>query len=91
MVGYLKKHTTMKLDKTKYVLHIANLQLYINMGLVLTTTHRIIEFKHSRWLKLYIDICSALRIKSTDDFNKKLFKLLPHAVYGKTMENKENI
>jgi len=68
-------------DKTKYVLHIANLQLYINMGLVLTSIHRVIKFKQSRWLKPYIDICSDLRSKSTDDFDKKLFKLLPNSVY----------
>ena len=57
--------------KTKYVLHIANLQLYIDMGLVLTSIHRGIKFKQSRWLKPYIDICSDLRSKSTDDLDKK--------------------
>ena len=78
-------------DKTKYVVQIANLQLYINMGLILTTIHRVIKFKQSRWLKPYIDVCSELRGKSTDDFDKKLFKLLPNSVYGKTMKDKENI
>ena len=56
-------------DKTKYVLRIANLQLYIDMGLVLTTIHRVIKFKHTRWLKPYTDICSYLRNKSADDFD----------------------
>ena len=57
--------------KTKYVVHIANLQLYINMRLILTKIHRIIKFKQSRWLRRYIDICSELRNKSTDDFDKQ--------------------
>ena len=37
--------------KTKYVRHIANLQLYVNVGLVLTSIHSVIKFKQSRWLK----------------------------------------
>ena len=59
------------------------------MGLALTSIHRVIKFKQSRWLKPYIDICSDLLSKSTDDFDKKLFKLLPKSVYGKTIETKE--
>ena len=57
--------------KQKYVVHIANLRLYINMGLILTQIHGVIKFKQSRWLKPYMDICSELRSKSTDDFEKK--------------------
>ena len=76
-------------DKIKYVLHIANLQLYISMGLKLKAIHRVIKFKQSRWLKPFIEMCADLRGKSTDDFDKKLFKLMPNSVYGKTMENKE--
>ena len=40
-------------DNTKYVVHIANLQLYVNMGLILTRNHRGIKFKQSRWSKQY--------------------------------------
>ena len=43
-------------DRTKYVVHIANLQLYINMGLILTKIHRVITLKQSRWLN-HILIC----------------------------------
>ena len=68
-------------EKTKYVLHIANLQLCVNMGLVLPTIHRVIKLKQPRWLKPYIDICSNPRSKSTDGFVKKLLKLLPNSVY----------
>jgi len=60
-------------DKTKYIVHIANPQLCINMGLMLTRNHRVIKFKQSRWLKPYIDMCSELRRKSTGDFDKELF------------------
>ena len=68
-------------DKTKYVVHIANLQLYINMGLILTNIHRVIKFKQSRWLKPYIDMCSELNGVNQWKIN---------SVYGKTME-KENL
>ena len=58
-------------DKTKYVLHIANLQLDVNMGLVLISSHRVIKFEQSRWLKPF-GICSDLRSRSIHDFDNCL-------------------
>ena len=42
--------------------------------------HRILKFKH-------VKFNTKKRQESTDEFNKKIFKLLINCVYGKSMEN----
>ena len=42
-------------DKTNYVVHYKNLQLYLSLGMKLTKMHKVLKFKHSDWMKKYID------------------------------------
>jgi len=66
------------------------LQFYIKHGLILTKIYRVLSFTQSRWLKSWIDLCTAQRQNAKSDFEADLAKLLANATYGKTVENVRN-
>ena len=86
-VGDVKKLIPNLVDKVKYVVHDKNLQYYLSSGIKLVKIHRILKFTQSNWLKEYVEFNTEKRQESTDEFNKKIFKLLINCVYEKSMEN----
>ena len=74
-------------NKTNYVLHYRNLQLYLSLGIKLIKIHKALKFKQSNWIKKYIDFNTKKRMNAANDFEKDFFKLVINSVYGKTIES----
>ena len=86
-VGDLKKLIPNLGNKTNYVVHYRNLQLYLSLGMKLTKIHRVLKLKQSDWMKKYIDFNTEKRMNAANDLRKHFFKLMINSVYVKTMEN----
>ena len=86
-VGDVKKSIPNLGNKTKYVLHYRNIQLYLFLEMKLIKIYRVLKFKQSDWMKKYIDFKTEKRKNATNDFEKDFFKLMINSVYGKIMEN----
>ena len=54
-IGDVKKLIPNLGNKTKYVVHYRNLQLYLSLGMKLTKIHKVLRFKQFDGMKKYID------------------------------------
>ena len=86
-VGDVKKIIANMGNKTNYVVHYRNLQLYLSLEMTLTKIHKALKFKQSDWMKEYIDFNTEKRKNSFNSFEKKIFKLMINIFSGKTMGN----
>ena len=86
-VGDVKQLIPQLCNKTNYVIHYWNLQLYLSLGMKLTKIHRVLEFIQSDWMKKDINFNTEKRMNVANDFVKDFFKLIINSVYRKTMEN----
>ena len=90
-LGDVKKIISNLGNKTNYVVHYKNLQLYLSLvylslGMKLAKIHRVLKFKQPDWMKKYIDFNTKKSINAANDFEKYFLKLMINSVYGKTME-----
>ena len=74
-------------NKTNYVLHYRNLQLYLSLGIKLTKIHKALKFKLFDWMKKHNDFTTDKRTNAANSFEKGFFKLMINSAYGNTMEN----
>lgn len=86
-IGNYEKLVPNLLDKHDYVCHYRNLQLYVELGLVLSKITRVLEFKQKPWLKSFIDFNTKKRALATSVFEKSLFKYIVNSIYGKSVQN----
>ena len=54
-VGNVKKLIPNLGNKTNYVVHYRNLQLYLSLKMKLSKIHEVLKYKQSDWMKKYID------------------------------------
>ena len=85
-VGHVKRLIPNLGNKTNYVVHYKNLQLYLFLEMKLTKIHRVLEFIESDWMKKYIDFNNEKRMNTANDFENDFFKLMISSVYGKAMK-----
>ena len=83
----VKKLIPNQSNKTNYVLHYKNLQLYLSLGMKLTKIYGVLKFKQSYWMKKNINFNAEKRTNAANSFEKDFFKLMINSVYGKAMEN----
>ena len=74
-------------NKTNYVVHYKNLQLYLSLGMKLTKIHRVLKSKQSDWMNKYIDFNTEKRTNAANSFEKDFFNLMINSAYVKTMKN----
>ena len=67
-VGGVHKLVLSLVNKSKYVLHYRNLQLYLSLGKYLIVIHKILKFKQSDWLKKYVDFNTGKRKNAANSF-----------------------
>ena len=85
-----RKLTATFFDRKNYVVHGANLALYLQLGMKLKKVHRVVIFKQKPFMKKFIDCITNLRQKSKTLFEKNTMKLIVNSNFGKTLENKFN-
>ena len=57
-------------NKSKYVVHYRNIQLYLSLGMKLSKIHSVLKFKQFDQMKTYIDFITDKRIKTANRFEK---------------------
>ena len=67
-VGNVKKLAPNLGGKTNYIVRYRNLQLYLSLGIKLTKIHKVLKFKQSDWMKIYIDFNTKKRKKCCKQF-----------------------
>ena len=86
-VGEVRKLIPNLYDKIEYPVHYKNLIYYFSLGMELKKIHRILSFKQSNWLEVFIDFNTKKRQEINDEFNKNLYKFFNNCIYSKSIEN----
>ena len=77
-------------EKKDYTLHYLTLQFYLKFpGFKIQHINYIIRFKQAKYMKDYIEYNHKNRIESTNENDKRIYKLLINSTFGRTLLNKQ--
>ena len=82
-----KKVVTSFFNKRNINLHYVNLKQALAHGLKLRKVHSVMKFQQGYVLRKYVDLCTEMRKKSSNDFDKNFWKLCINSLFGKSCEN----
>ena len=77
-------------DKHKYTVYYQNLQLYLQLGIILKTIHKVLSFRQKYILRDYINKNRLFRQKAKarkDNFCANIYKIKSNGVFEKQKEN----
>ena len=83
--GQVKKLLATLGDKSHYILHYRNLQLYVKLGMKVKEIHRVLQFRQKPWMKPYINFSTEMRKRAKSTFEKNFYKLMNVSVFGKVI------
>ena len=83
-VGDVKKLIPNLGNKTNYVLHYRNLQLYLSLGM------KLLKFKQYDGMRKYIDFNTKKRTNVANSFEKDFLKLIINSVYVRLVNNEKD-
>ena len=77
-------------EKKDYTLHYLTLQYYLTLkGFKIKHINYVIRFKQATYMETYIEYNHQNRIKSTNENDKRIYKLLIDSTFGRTLLNKQ--
>ncbi|VVC29588.1 Hypothetical protein CINCED_3A011359 [Cinara cedri] len=83
----IPKLLTTLTPKQNYIVHYRNLKQAIAKGINVLKVHKIIRFRQSKWMAPYVELCTRMRVKAKNEFERNYWKLKVNSVFGKCMDN----
>lgn len=81
-------------DKDNYVVHGMALQMYLKLGLQIKQVNKIISFHQKPFCAPFVQYMAKCRSEAADEgssLRQRLFKNIPNATYGKTVQRSRNL
>jgi hypothetical protein len=72
--------------KKRYVMTLAHFQLVLRLGACCENIWRVLEFKQSNFMKLYVEVISKWRREAKSTCESNFYKLILNSLYGKMNE-----
>jgi hypothetical protein len=70
-------------DRKDYLIHVANLQLFLSLGAQLKKIHAVFAFYQKRYGKKFMEDCLQKRAQSQNQLENMMWKLICNAIYGR--------